>query len=266
MKQKGFTLVEVMISMFIMAMLTVLVSASIRTAVQNKKKIEARIETESMLYDTFRVMKGDIENAFNYQDVFFEIERLAIIQLDAEKNKLNPGGQPGQPMQQRPAPIKLTHFAGESNQLNFTTLNHYRTRYNAQESDQMEVGYKLETCQSGSKGSSKCIWRRSQTPIDEIIEEGGSRSAITHNVRTLRFSYRGFREDDEWVDQWRSDNKGRADHQNKFPHLVKIFLELDDPNNPKAKPLKETMVVRVLFPNNEPHMGGQNPALGGVPQ
>jgi prepilin-type N-terminal cleavage/methylation domain-containing protein len=108
--RQGFTLVEVMIAMVIMAFLTVLVSQSIRTAVQNKKKLEARIVSETLLYDTLRVIKLDVERAFNYQDVFWEIENLALQQLEVEKE--NPGGNnnPRNAGEQRPRPIKLTHF------------------------------------------------------------------------------------------------------------------------------------------------------------
>lgn len=244
---KGFTLIEVMITMLIMATLTILISQSIRTAVKNKRNLEANIRAETMLYDTLRVLKLDIERAFNYTDYFFEIENLAIQQIEKEKKK-----NQGQAQVQRQRPQKLTHFLGEKDSLHFTTLNHFRTKYNAQESDQMEVGYFVEGCnRMDGKGSTKCLWRRTSPQIDDNVEEGGSKIVIAEDVQTFELSYRSNREEDEWVDQWRSDNKGRPDHRNKFPHFVRIEIEIENKDSKKVKPAKQNIVTRVQFPNND---------------
>lgn len=260
-KHFGFTLIEVMISMFIMAALTVLVSTTIRTAVQNKRKLEAHIESETRLYDALRVMKMDIERAFNYQDVFFEIERLAIMQLDSEKNK-NKGGN--EDNESRLPPQKLTHFIGESASVHFTALNHFRTKYNAQESNQMEVGYFLDNCRSRKDDtSSQCLWRRASTLIDDNVEKDGTKVVLAENISQFKLSYRSNEENDEWQKSWRSDNKGRSEHRKKFPHLVKIDLAIGDDSNKKIKPVKQSIVVRVQFPNNEPLLSDSTPKAQG---
>ena len=277
MRKQGFTLIEVMIAMFIMAMLTVLVSSSIRTAVQNKKKLEAKIISETMLYDTLRIIKQDVERAFHYQDVFFEIEELAIQQLDTSKNQNGQNGQNGQggnnnpvaattnQRPPRPRPPKLTQFLGENNNMHFTALNHFRTKYNAPESDQMEVGYFLESCdRRDGEGSTQCLWRRSNPQIDDQVDQDGSKTPLAEHVTVFNLEYRSNQENDEWVKQWRSDNKGRADHRNKFPHFVKIELEIEDTEDQSVKKASAKIVVQVSFPNNEPHFQPQ--AAGGAPQ
>lgn len=267
-KCAGFTLVEVMIAMFIMAMLTVLVSTSIRSAVKNKQKLEARMASQTMLFDALRIMKQDIERAFHYQDVFFEIENLALQQMQmAGANPNNPNAAvAGAPV--RLPPVKFTHFLGQEKALNFTTLNHFRTKYNAQESDQMEVGYFLDNCRTpDKKGTTQCLWRRSSTQIDDNVEEGGAKMVIAQYVTQFKLSYRSDKENDEWMNQWRSDPRGRLDHQNKFPTLVKIEMEIEDRNNKKVIPVKQTIVVRVQFPNNDRHIQQQNMQMPvGVPQ
>ena len=259
MKNQGFTLVEVMISMFIMAMLTVLVSGSIRSAVQNKQKLEAKIAAETTLYDALRVIKLDVERAFNYQDVFFEIEQLALAQLEKEKDK-NQQGQ-AQQTEQRLPPTKLTQFLGEENNMHFTALNHFRTKYNAPESDQMEVGYFLDSCdRPDGKGTTKCLWRRSNPQIDDQVDQDGAKVVVAHNVTEFKLQYRSDKEVDDWVKQWRSDNKGRNNHRKKFPHFVKIKLKINDEENKKAKPAEQTIVVQIAFPNNESHLEQQQAA------
>lgn len=271
MNRSGFTLIEVMISMVIMAGLTVLVSASIRSAVQNKKKLEDRISMETSLYDALRVIKLDVERAFHYHDVFYEIEKLAIQNLQAAKN--NPGGQgnnnqapPVAPPQNsadpffqvKPAPPQLTQFLGDGTSLHFTALNHYRTRYNAQESNQMEVGYFVDSCQRrDGKGSTKCLWRRTSIEIDDKVDEGGPKVAVVEDVDEFVLEYRSNEEDAQWVKQWRSDNRGRPDHRNKFPHFVKIKLSLEKGEGKRKKTMQQTIVVQIQFPNNEPIVSQQ---------
>jgi len=267
--QKGFTLIEVMISMAIMSFLTVLISTSIRTAVQNKKKLEAKLITVTTLYDTLRVIKLDVERAFHYQDVFYEIEQQALKQLATEKNKVKnnnaAAGAPQAPPQ--PPPQKLTHFLGEPQRLDFTSLNHFRTKYNAQESNQVEVGYYVDSCKSqDGKGSSKCLWRRVSTQIDDKVDEDGAKVVVAEGVETFNLEYRSNKENDEWVKQWRSDRKGRPKHINRFPHFVKIELEISDQKKDKPKKAKETIVVKLDFPNNEPHLQQAPQVPRGRPQ
>ena len=251
-KASGFTLIEVMISMVIMSMLTVLVSTSIRTAVQNKKKLEARMASETMLYDSLRVLKLDIERAFHYQDVFFEIENLALQQLQQEQNKKNPNQKEDN---QRTPPVQLTQFLGEAGSFHFTALNHFRTKYNAPESDQMEVGYYTDGCEKrNGKGSTQCLWRRSTPQIDDEVDKGGAKVVVAENVSLFKLEYRSNKENDDWVSQWRSDNKGRADHRNRFPHFVKIEIEIEDKTDKEVRPVKQKVVFQILFPNNESHL------------
>ncbi len=253
--KKGFTLVEVLISMLIMSMLTVLISTSIRTGVRNKKNLEAKIEAETDLYDALRVIKQDVERAFHYQDVFFEIENLAIQQLEAEKQKQGQNPQGQQRSAPRLPPLQLTQFLGEAQSMHFTTLNHFRTKYNAPESDQMEVGYYMDGCdRRDGKGSTKCLWRRGNPQIDDEVDKGGARVVVAYDVTKFSLQYRSNQEQDEWVDQWRSDNKGRPDHRNKFPHFVKINLEIEDKEKKDSKSISQSMVARLAFPNNDPHV------------
>lgn len=256
-KTLGFSLIEVMVAMFIMATLAVIVSQTIRASVSNKQKIETRIKYQTMLYDALRVIKLDIEKAFHYQDVFFEIEERAIQQMEAEKSK---GGNQGV-ARQRVQPPQLTQFLGEDKTVHFTTLNHFRTKYNAQESDQMEVGYYVDSCKTrDGEGSTKCLWRRSSLNIDDKVDEDGNKVVVAEYVTKFNLKYRGDRENEEWVKQWRTDNKGRNEHRNRFPNQVMIELEIHDKENQRANAVSQKLVVNIQFPNNITHLDPVNNA------
>ncbi len=247
-KARGFTLIEVMIAMVIMSMLSILVSSAIRSAVRNKKSLEARLVSETMLYDSLKILKQDLEKAFHYQDVFFEIESQALSRMEEEQNR----AKHIKTRTKKVSPPQLTHFLGEPDHVHFTSLNHFRVRYNALESDQMEVGYYLEECKNRrGQGSSQCLWRRSSSFIDDRVEEGGASVVLVDNVSDFKLSYRDDGENDDWLDRWRSDNKGREDHRNRFPSLVKIELKIGNKDNPKVKTVEQSIVARIYFPNNK---------------
>ena len=128
-----------------------------------------------------------------------------------------------------------------------------------------ESGLLNVTSSAGAKG----VWQFMKSSgkayglqIDDQVDKDGAESIVAHNVEAFELEYRSNKENDDWVKQWRSDNKGRADHRNKFPHFVKIRFAIKDEKNKNTKGIEHTIVVQVAFPNNEPHMqnnrGGNN--------
>ncbi|MEM7646279.1 MAG: hypothetical protein AAF203_05175, partial [Pseudomonadota bacterium] len=45
----------------------------------------------------------------------------------------------------------------------------------------------------------------------------------------------------------------------KFPHFVKIELAIGEKDNPKLRPVNQTVVMRVEFPNNDTHLSNNAP-------
>src|SRR5690606_22958188 len=92
-KSSGFTLIEVVIAMTIMAFLTVMVAQSMRRSADFKGKVQRNIDQRSAINSAMRIIERDINLAYHYQDVNTEV-------LKAIENKKSavapPGGQPGQ--------------------------------------------------------------------------------------------------------------------------------------------------------------------------
>ncbi len=261
--QKGFSLLEILIVLGILAIMAAISSRAIKGALQNKNKIDARLKTETVVFDALRFISTDIERAFHYQYALYEIDRQTILAQQQAAMKPPPGGPgaPAQPvdptgavgdLQLPPPPQRLTQFIGKENQLHFTTVNHQRTVANAQESDQAEVGYYLADCKSNITGkSSRCLWRRSSTLIDNDVTRGGNAYALVENVSDFRIEYLSEDPNDkEWKREWISDNNGSANTQNMFPCQVKILLATNDPNNKNMGKFSQTIIATVRFPNN----------------
>jgi hypothetical protein len=145
-----------------------------------------------------------------------------------------------------------THFLGESDKLNFTSLNNFRSAKNLAQSDQAEIGYYLESCSGriDRKSSSQCLWRRTSAVIDEDVTEGGKKSVLIENVKSLQFRYLGLGHEEEWVDSWKT-KEGEETMKNKFPTAVEVTLIILDTKFKPPREVAMTTVAQVRFPNNK---------------
>jgi prepilin-type N-terminal cleavage/methylation domain-containing protein len=275
---RGFSLLETLIVLGILSVVAVISSRAIKGALLNKNKIDGRLKVETVVFDALRIMATDIERAFHYQYALYEIDRQTIA---AQQAGANPAGGVGvQPnpntpgaLQMPPPPERLTQFIGKEEQLHFTSLNHQRTVANSQESNQNEVGYYLADCKSRiTDKTSRCLWRRSSSVIDNDVTRGGQAIPMVENVSELKFSYLSEDPNDkEWKRDWLSDSNGSANTQNFFPNMVKITLEIHDKDNKEVGKFKQTIIATVRFPNNidparrfAPAAAPQNPQLAPV--
>lgn len=259
--EKGFSLLEIIIVMTIMGVFATIAARSIKTATNNKKKIDARLRIESSVYDTLRIISTDLEKAFHFTNPFYELDKYALTAASTKKSGTNnnanaqqvTGQQQGQAVSIPPRPPILTQFIGKENNVHFTTLNHFRTVSDSAESRQVEVGYFLKNCRPKGKKDGKstpCLWRRSALTIDDDVTDGGKAVVLLENVKIFQLEYMS--EDPnqrDWQDQWQSDRNGSSTTQGKFPQLIKITLRVEDAGKAIAA-FQQTIIASVRFPNN----------------
>ncbi len=240
--QKGMTLIEIVISIAILSTLALLTTQSIRTAVDNKRKMQSGMDQSYTLKNAMSVIERDINLAFNYHDPHAVVKK----QLSQSSNPQNPNDPP--PVNNLRPEEKLTHFLGAGDTINFTSTSNIGMKVDMQESDQMEVGYFLNTCKSFFKeASSNCLWRRTSPIIDEDIENGGNASVLIENVAEFKLRYIGLDYED-WVEEWRSDGKGFTQKTvGKFPDAVEVTLVTEK----NKKQMNYVSVFAIRHPNNE---------------
>lgn len=238
--------------MAILGGIAVLASQAIKNGLNTKKKLDARLRTESMVFDTLRVMSTDIERAFHYQFALYEIDRLSVAAQKPPQQPGQPPPAPQDPSTQIPPPARLTNLIGKDSSLHFTTVNHYRTTANSQESDQIEVGYYIENCRSRvTRKESRCLWRRSSTIIDDDVTRGGDASPMIENVDEFKLEY--LSEDvnvKEWKSEWITDRNGNATTKNIFPAMVKITISTYNKDDKSVPRFKQTIIASIRSPNN----------------
>lgn len=272
--RKGFTLLEVLIAMTIMAFLSLYTAESIRRGVQTKVKIQSKIDQQAALLDALSIISKDVQTAFNYRDIniiAYNNAQKARQKRDLEK-KNNPkkpddDGNPGDPPKP-PTPnpadaandaekyklkeeVILTQFIGSENELHFTSLSHLRRKKNDPTSDQAEVGYFTKKCKGrmDKKQSSDCLWRRISPHIDDDVTKGGSEIVLLENVEEFRLRYLGPQREKEWVKNWKSDKNGDDITKDHFPYAVEITLSVKDPKKEKST-LSMTAIAPIRFSNN----------------
>ncbi len=234
---RGMTLLEVLISMGILAGMAILIATSITTGAQNRMRINAQLERQGLLRDALRVIERDINLAFNHRDYVVEVYNRAgelhRERLKAEREKKagqdpesnndpsetpptpasppTPGAPQGQapaepiPPFQPEADLSTSHFLGSEDSLHFTSLSHVRTQAEVRESDQIQVGYFVRECTSRlTRQRVPCLWRRHSPILDDQVDQGGTELVLVENVRSFELRYLGAEMGEEWQNRWDS--------------------------------------------------------------
>lgn len=266
MNPKGFTLIEVMITITILGTLTVLSAQSIQQAIKAKIKLQGQIDDVSRMRDAVRLIERDINLAYHYRDIEKELQEI----VKKKQKTTTPGSPPptqfdpngstqdtlqdpnaAQEKREVPRIDPETHLIGTNESLNFPSMNNARTVRNSKQADFVEVGYTLKECKNlqDDKGSSKCLWRRSSPFVDIDVTKGGDEVVLLENVTEFKLRYIGKGKQD-WVNDWRTDPQGDGATKGKFPQAVELSLTISKPQGTKTKKYSMQVVVPIHFPNN----------------
>lgn len=164
----GFTLLEVLIAVALMAMLGVILATS------TSSLMGAIADTRETMdwYHTARVALGRMER------------ELSMAYVSKHQGELR---------------TTKTVFVGKSNSLLLTYMGHRRLTRNAAESDEGFVEYKLE---KDNKTGETILVRREEPIVDDSPQKGGRREVLARGVKKLTFSYWDM-DNDSWKSEWK---------------------------------------------------------------
>lgn len=279
-KQNGFTLLEVVVALGIIAFLAVFTAQSIQRSMATRKKVQHTLELNGQMRDVLRLMERDVNLAFHHRDVATEIYN----RVQQERSKAKPvSPQPGQPPVQPPGQLptgapqgqsftpretspQLTNFVGEANKMSFTTSTYTRTYNDERASNVQEVGYFLKDCRSRAKRTLtvKCLWRRWDPYLDDDVTKGGQEQPLLENVESLQLRYLPpEREITEFTDKWNSSLAGPIDQRDQFPVAVEITLTVKEPTANTRFSKDRKIVLQALAPIRFPNNGPSDDTSGG---
>lgn len=272
--QRGFTLIEVMITITILGTMTVLVAQAIQQSIRMKSKVTTQLDDVSHMRDAVRLIQRDVNLAYHYRDVEKELKEILKKKNNPNQPNLVNGATPSgfvPPEQfavvEAPRRDPTTQFVGTNESLNFVTTNNARTVRNLQQADFVEVGYELKECKSlnESGGTSKCVWRRTSPFVDLDVTKGGTEVVLLENVSEFKFRYLGKGKQD-WVNDWRTDEQGDGATKGKFPQAVELSITVTKKENGKDRKYSQQVIIPLHFPNNaEDTNTGQAPQQGQQP-
>lgn len=200
-KLRGFTLIEVVISVGILAVIATISFLSISSAVKNQEILETDDATNQAARIAMSTLKRDLSLAWLTPNVTsVNTYRTLFV------------GQNGDP-----------------DRIWFATLAHHRKVRNSREGDQTEITYWLEDDPDVSGAS--VLLRREAPRIDHEPEKDGVIYPLSYRVKDFNLRYMNS-DTSEWVDEW--DSTG-ADHPNTLPRAIQVSLSLltPDPDDPE---------------------------------
>jgi prepilin-type N-terminal cleavage/methylation domain-containing protein len=282
---RGFTLIEVMIAMAILAVISILSAQTMKAGITDRQAIADQISSSSKVADAMRIIRNDVNAAYHYRDIFITIGNNAAKPAATAtpppgggggiaNGSATGGGAPPPPAEPaatpRPTPPEVTGFIGESESMYFTTLSNERTIQDSPVSDQAKIGYYLKSCRSRSGNKtveSQCLYRSMTPYLDEEIDKPGDETVLLDHVSEFKLRYVGpGREtstDLEYVDTWKTGKAGDDITKDKFPYAVEVTLVAEDKNDPRAKKVTASALIPIRFPNNPPK---QDPAQAATDQ
>ena len=198
--QKGFTLVEVMIALTLLAVVAIGTQQALSTSFEIKEIVTAKNERHHEARQIMSRMSREL--------------RMAFIRAEV----------PQQFREEKPA--VLTRFLGEEDEVTFASTSHLRIRPNTRESDQCELAYFLKS-DSDSPYRGKTLYRRESTILDDKPKRGGHIWPVAQGVKNFRVEYWDDSKeigDDAWTRTWDSHEDENAP---LLPKRVRVTLELE---------------------------------------
>jgi prepilin-type N-terminal cleavage/methylation domain-containing protein len=220
----GFTIVEVMISIAVLASLTAVTWVSIANMYRTRDVVEARSLRHQQVRVTLDRMSSELASAYiagpelGGKDIPGE-EFQAV--NDAEDMALR--------LQER---VEFG-MSGRDDRINFTTLAHTRTQPGERSSYHAEIGYFVRPGEREDGRIVDQLVRRQDTTLDDDIERGGIIYVMLPEVEDIEFEYWDpgpvrvgtFEEmaEGRWVDEW---DTSRREFAGRLPTRMRIRLVL----------------------------------------
>ena len=289
----GFTLLELVIAITILATLTVFSSSSIQQALRSRLKIQEQIDDMSRVRDALKIMERDIQLAFHYQDIELEFNQAVRKQGSSSSSSGAPTGNNSsgssasssgssstsssgvsydpfseiKDISKDPSRINpVTDFIGTEEAFDFVTLNSSLIMETQKQAEFVEVGYKISNCtKPGGEGFSvPCLIRRTGPYVDTDVKKGGQETVLLENVTEFKLRYIGKGKQD-WVNAWNSKGGSDGGTVGKFPEMVEISLTVEKEENRRKKKISMQIVAAIRNPNNENKASSSSSGGPGTP-
>src|SRR3989338_8740801 len=218
----GFTLIEVLIGVAILAFIMTMVWTNTRQSIRAKERIEKRGD----VYHDARVTLGKMVHDISMS---YLVSGEAHVGKKADHQTIQ------------------TAFhgrdSGKEDSLSFVALSHMRLFRSARESDSAEISYKVERYPDKPDGLQ--LLRRESNWVDDKPEEGGEGISPLDFMNGMELEYYDA-DKKEWTAEWNSESGIR---KGKLQRAVRITLMMQDPDHEEEEIPFKTMAMIEMYKN-----------------
>lgn len=225
--EKGFTLIEVLVAVTLLAIIAFLVWQAMGSSIASKERFEKRdraFRSASLALDR---ISRDLQMAV----LFSNVEFLGVSEAGEQRTK--------------------SVFVGENNgdqdKIAFNSVSHVRYLKDTKESDLAEVGYFLEPEEEKEEGGVSGLFalkKREQSPPDAEPDQGGTVMTLLEGVKELNFRYYDRRKT-EFGEEW---DTTKVDFVGKLPRAVEITMVIQDPIDEEGALRFSTLALLEMSP------------------
>ena len=212
----GFTLVEVLIAVGIVASMAVMTIGSLRSLDHASEAAKAQDER----YAGARVALSRLSREVS----------MAFLSDNYDKNRYRD---------------PLTLFVGRDDELLFTTMAHTRLYRDVKESDQAIVEYKFDSDPEHS--GERALFRREKPRLDDEPDRGGRTDLVADHITSFKLQYWDAKRKD-WVREWTTR---QTEHQKELPQRVRVELEMSLPDGRTEKFVTEARIELRRYLGND---------------
>ena len=217
--RRGMTLLEVLVSLGIMAMISLLIYGAFDSMSRGRRGEALRADRARQGRDAVERIGREVQSAF-----------LSL-------------HQPLLPAYQTRITAFIATNGANYDRLDFTSFAHRRVRRDAKESDQTEIGYFVVP--DPDRDGKMDLVRRHEAPINFDPKRGGIVNLLAEDVESFDLKYLD-PISSQWVDSW--DSTQMAQQLNRLPAAIRISLTM--------KPVKNTpqfkYTTKVMIPIRDP--------------
>lgn len=216
MTKRGFTLLEVLLAVSVLALVGTMIYGGFSQTALNKARVEGDVDQSRIVHMALGRMARELSMAFvsthSNPSLDLRVVDTAFIGTDR----------------------------GKDDRIDFTSFSHRRLYRNARESDQNEISY-FVTEHPDDPGT-QVLARREQNRIDDTPQRGGKSQILVENVEELNIEYLDPLLS-EWVQTW--DTEDVLAQPNRLPTQVRIRLVV---KHPRRRGETEAFGTRVTIP------------------
>ncbi|MGM0558344.1 MAG: type II secretion system protein GspJ [Myxococcota bacterium] len=244
-QEAGFTLIEVLVAVSIMASLTAVMWISVSSMFQTRDVVTERFERYQIMRVSMDRISRELASAYlaGPEHGGEEIPGEEEDQRTGLQGGEQDGEEAGGLNQRDQDDIVQYGMIGREDEISFTAFAHVRTVEGELASRHAEISYFLERRRSDEGELVNSLMRREDVTPDDDIEDGGEVYTMIPNVEEIEFEYwdpgpvrlgtkEEVAEEGKWKDQW---DTTKSEFAGRMPTRMRITVTLP-PENERSEP------------------------------